>query len=66
VQRSEQKGCQVAKIDFLAVWFDVLFDSGLQNKVEFSTGPYAKLDTHWKQTMFHIDGEYYLEIGDSL
>jgi hypothetical protein len=42
------KGQSHAKVDSLVVWFDVFFDAGLDTKVEFSTGPFAKLETHWK------------------
>jgi type I protein arginine methyltransferase len=55
-----------AKIDSLLVWFDFAFDTGLESKVELSTGPFARLETHWKQTMFWIDGEYHLMVGDKL
>ena len=32
------------KIDAMLVWFDTIFDYGLPNKVEFSTGPYSGED----------------------
>jgi type I protein arginine methyltransferase len=55
-----------SRIDALVVWFDVDFNhEGLQNKQTFSTGPYT-MTTHWKQTVFWIDGEYTLERGDTL
>ena len=54
------------KIDALCIWFDVRFDFGLSHKVMFSTGPYGEAETHWKQTIFQIDGEYCLIEGDTL
>ena len=51
------------KIDGLVAWFDVEFSKGLEKYVRFTTGPYTT-PTHWKQTLFYIDGEYDLEIGD--
>ena len=48
------------KIDALCVWFDVKFDFGLENKIKFSTGPMGQAETHWKQSLFQIDGEFAL------
>lgn len=53
------------KIDGLVCWFDVEFERYLSKYVRFTTGPYTTL-THWKQTIFYIDGEYDLEAGDEL
>jgi len=43
-------------------WFDIFFDK-LPNKVNFSTGPY-KQSTHWKQTVFYTDKDFYVEKGN--
>jgi protein arginine N-methyltransferase 1 len=54
-----------AKIDGICAWFEAEFAGGLAKEVTFSTGPMST-STHWKQTIFHIDGEYDLEKGDEL
>ena len=38
------------KVDSMLVWFDVTFDKGLQNRINFTTGPFSGEDkaTHWK------------------
>lgn len=54
-----------AKIDGICAWFEVEFTGGLNKTVTFSTGPMTT-STHWKQTIFYIDGEYDMERGDEL
>ena len=54
------------KIDALCVWFDVKFDYGLAHKIMFSTGPLGQVETHWKQTIFQIDGEFSLDKDEIL
>ncbi|CDW77394.1 protein arginine n-methyltransferase [Stylonychia lemnae] len=53
------------KIDGIVTWFDVEFRKGLEKIYRFTTGPFST-QTHWKQTIFYIDGEYDLEVGDEL
>lgn len=45
-------------------WFDIEFNK-LTTPVKFSTGPHAKY-THWKQTVFYIDGQVTLRAGDEV
>ncbi len=52
-------------VDGLVAWFDVSFKNKLANEVHFTTSPYHT-STHWKQTVFYIDGSYSLEKGDEL
>jgi type I protein arginine methyltransferase len=53
------------RVDGLCAWFDVEFVGRLTNPVSFTTSPYTT-STHWKQTVFYIDGEFDLEKGDEL
>lgn len=53
------------KVDGICAWFDVEFIERLIKPVTFTTSPYTT-STHWKQTVFYIDGEYDLEQGDEL
>jgi protein arginine N-methyltransferase 1 len=48
------------KVDGICAWFDVEFFGGLQKLVTFTTSPFTT-STHWKQTVFYVDGEYDLE-----
>lgn len=55
-----------ARLDGLVCWFDTDFSSNLlERKQSFSTGPFTET-THWKQTVFWVDGEYSLEKGDTI
>lgn len=56
---------ETGKVDGLITWFDVEFERKLSKYVRFTTGPFTTT-THWKQTVFYIDGEYDLEKGDDL
>lgn len=47
-------------VDGLVAWFDVEFSEKLVSLVKFTTGPFTTT-THWKQTIFYIDGEYDLD-----
>ena len=46
----------------LLTWFDIFFDK-LPNKVRFSTGPYSDY-THWKQTLFYLPKDLFVEKGE--
>ena len=48
----------------MVAWFDIEFGN-LNNIIRFSTGPSAKY-THWKSTVFYLDGDYKVAAGDRL
>jgi protein arginine N-methyltransferase 1 len=60
--KMEKSDCTV---DGLVAWFDVEFRERLSSVVTFTTSPY-NTSTHWKQTIFYIDGSYALDKGDEL
>ena len=53
------------KVDGLVAWFDVEFTGRLIRPVTFTTSPFTT-STHWKQTVFYVDGDWDLEKGDEL
>ena len=48
----------------LVSWFNVIF-SKVENKVTLKTGPYDE-KTHWKQTVFYIEDDVYVQKGEKL
>jgi len=47
------------------VYFDTIFDHGLDTKIQFGTGP-ADDYTHWKQTVFYLNDIMNVTCGDTL
>jgi protein arginine N-methyltransferase 1 len=52
------------KVHGVVTWFNIVFGN-LPNEVRFSTGPFADY-THWKQTVFYLNGHYNMKKGDVL
>lgn len=52
-------------VDGFVAWFDVEFKERLNSVVTFTTSPYHT-STHWKQTLFYIEGSYELDKDDEL
>ena len=49
----------------VVVYFDTIFDHGLDTKIQFGTGP-ADDYTHWKQTVFYLNDIMNVTCGDTL
>ena len=49
------------KIHGLVAWFDIKFEK-IPNQVYFSTSPY-ETRTHWKQTVFYTEKDFYVDEG---